>query len=130
MSVPSFLFSLLAGSGRDAHDCLDVLTAGRVWFQLSVRFSITIQMYRRNFARGKPLKLNGFFVGLQCGLWVDQVDAFVRGMCGLAGLRGVGLACRRARGRAIGRVDGQVDMRTCERASERVGGGKQAAMRT
>ena len=55
MPFPSSLFSLPVQK-KDAHECLEELTAGVVWFQRSNRLNVTITMYR-NFAQGKILKV-------------------------------------------------------------------------
>ena len=55
-NVVAFVSVFFAGSGKEAHECLDVLTAGIVWFQWSNRLSVSIKMYR-NFAQGKILKV-------------------------------------------------------------------------
>ena len=52
----AFVPVLFAGSGKEAHECLAVLSTGVDWFQRSNRLSVTIKMYR-NFAQGKILKV-------------------------------------------------------------------------
>ena len=80
--IVAFVSVFFAGSGKEAHVCLNVLLAVKIWFQRFDRLSVSILVYR-NSAQGVMFKLNGLFIWLplksslstdpiRASTWVDR----------------------------------------------------------
>ena len=42
--IVAFVSVFVAGTGKEAHVCLDVLAVGKIWFQRLDRLSVSIQV--------------------------------------------------------------------------------------